>query len=137
MGMSTPEHTDVCSATLGHVKQHTGSHLPDHEARFTLTRGGVHTGHQDLHSVTLGHKAVHSAAPGCAHRDMGMRTVLHRDTPARLHLGTCTPGSVSVRPLPAPRVPLPPGEAGRGARQGFPIGCRGCQRGGVTGEDRD
>lgn len=104
---------DVCSATLGHVKQHMGSHLPDREARFTLTRGGVHTGHQDVHSV--GHKAVHSAAPGCAHRDMGMRTVLHRDTPARLHLGTCTPESVSVRPLPAPRVPLPRGGARRPA----------------------
>lgn len=132
---------DVRTGTRGRVRCYTGTLTPAYGVAPASARGQVHAGtwgcaHRDTrtHMVlcrharmcytwtcTLGHGDVHGATPGRA----------------RPHTGTCTPGPVGVRLLLVPPVPVLPGGAGRGARRGFPIGCQGCQRGGVADPGRD
>lgn len=112
----------VHTRTRGHVQCYTGtceaalgSRPPDHEARFTLTRGDVHAGHQDLRSVTLGHKAVHGAALGCAHRDTGTRGRARCNTGTRLP--ACTREHAPPGRCGSGRSPCPGATARGGARR--------------------
>lgn len=133
---------DMCSATLGHAQgirdcicpcmrpgsyrtwgcAHRGTRPP---RCYTRTPGLCGMLHQDMHAGTQGH--VHGA--------LAVRAQCY--TATRLPHTDMQPGPLWIRLLLAPQVPVPPGEAGRGARRGFRIGCRGCQRGGVTGPGWD
>lgn len=106
-------------------------------------RGDVHAdkqrcGHRDTGTCGVLHWDVDAGTGGCASQvhpsnvRTGTSTVLcrvYRDVRgaapgrARPHPGTCSPGPLWDWLLLAPRVPVPPGGAGRGAAPGggFPL----------------
>lgn len=135
---SPRECAHCCSGT--HLPRRC-SHTPVRTSRFTVARGDTRNGTQGEHCVTQGH--AHGPQRGVT-LSMGMSTVLPERAhghergviPGHAHRARCG----AVRCGPAAPAAACPGATGRGGARrpaGTPIGCRGCQRGGVTAPRRD
>lgn len=158
LSLWSPSSDDVCSAQQHGNDQDafpwecahccSGTHLPrqcSHPQvrtnRFRVTRGDTHDGTQNEHGVTQGHAhgREHGATPG-------LRMIMVLPERAHGHERDVIPGHAhrarcgAVRSGPAAPAAACPGATGRGGARhpaGPPIGCRGCQRGGVTAPRRD
>lgn len=107
----------------------SGTHLPrqcSHPQvrtnRFTVARGDRHDGTRNEHGVTQGHAHGHKHSVA-----LGMRMIMVLPERAHGHERDVIPGHAqrarhgAVRPPPPPRVPVPPGGAGRGALRELPL----------------